>query len=503
MKYSFKLSLATVAVSALLTAPVVQATNGYFSIGYGAKARGMGGVGVALPQDAIAGATNPAGIAFTGNRIDVGLELFQPFRSSTLDARGLDVNAATAGAVPGQGMRSTVKSGANLFAVPNFGAVMRAGKVLTFGLSAVGAGGMNTRYSTNPYSSALAPVIGDTSSNNFGVGGQSGFAGMYELMGGNVAAIDANLAMLYNDPTVGSTAGVNLAQLIVAPTVAYSINKKNSVGASLLLGYQRFRAYGLGLFRAFSADQANLTNVGDDQAFGLGVRVGWTGKVTNELTLGATAASKIYMQKFKKYSGLFAEGGAFDIPANFALGLAYKASDKVTLAFDVERILYTGVAAISNPGPTADEFFNGLTGALTGPSSCGAGGNEACVTKGMGNSNGFGFGWDDMTVYKLGVDYVYSKQWTFRGGFNYGKSPIANKENLFNILAPGVVERQMTLGFTYSPSRNNEITVGYMHAFRKDQSNVYAGTGGFTGFNYQADIGMSQNSLDVSYAWKF
>jgi long-chain fatty acid transport protein len=33
------------------------ATNGYFSHGYGIKSKGMGGVGIALPQDAMAAAT--------------------------------------------------------------------------------------------------------------------------------------------------------------------------------------------------------------------------------------------------------------------------------------------------------------------------------------------------------------------------------------------------------------------------------------------------------------
>ena len=31
-------------------------------------------------------------------------------------------------------------------------------------------------------------------------------------------------------------------QLIIAPTVAYKLNAQHSIGASLLLGYQRFEA---------------------------------------------------------------------------------------------------------------------------------------------------------------------------------------------------------------------------------------------------------------------
>ena len=59
------------------------ATNGYFSHGYGIKAKGMGGVGIALPQDALAAATNPAGMAMVGSRMDFGLDLFMPDRTAT------------------------------------------------------------------------------------------------------------------------------------------------------------------------------------------------------------------------------------------------------------------------------------------------------------------------------------------------------------------------------------------------------------------------------------
>ena len=41
----------------------VFATNGYFLIGYGAKSRSMGGVGVAYGQDGLAAAANPAAMA--------------------------------------------------------------------------------------------------------------------------------------------------------------------------------------------------------------------------------------------------------------------------------------------------------------------------------------------------------------------------------------------------------------------------------------------------------
>lgn len=75
-------SLVTVAVGlAMGTAGVANATNGYFSHGYGTKAKGMGGVGMAISQDAYAPGINPAGIAGMETRFDASVAYFRPERS--------------------------------------------------------------------------------------------------------------------------------------------------------------------------------------------------------------------------------------------------------------------------------------------------------------------------------------------------------------------------------------------------------------------------------------
>ena len=75
--------------------------------------------------------------------------------------------------------------------------------------------------------------------------------------------------------------GVDLLQLIVAPTVAYKLDSRNSVGVSVLLGYQRFKAEGLQAFDnapgfpPFTGAPGHVTNNGHDSATGAGLRLGW------------------------------------------------------------------------------------------------------------------------------------------------------------------------------------------------------------------------------------
>ncbi|PIV73697.1 MAG: long-chain fatty acid transporter, partial [Rhodocyclales bacterium CG17_big_fil_post_rev_8_21_14_2_50_68_7] len=59
---------------AALTAGVILpgvafATDGYFSHGYGMKAKGMGGVAAAMTESTFGGANNPATMVFAGDRI--------------------------------------------------------------------------------------------------------------------------------------------------------------------------------------------------------------------------------------------------------------------------------------------------------------------------------------------------------------------------------------------------------------------------------------------------
>src|SRR3990167_4993695 len=73
------------------------ATNGYFSHGYGMKAKGMGGAATTNTDDTFFGANNPAAAAFVGNRIDLGVDLFSPIREASRTG-----SAGTFGPEPGR-----------------------------------------------------------------------------------------------------------------------------------------------------------------------------------------------------------------------------------------------------------------------------------------------------------------------------------------------------------------------------------------------------------------
>ncbi|MHB8474371.1 MAG: OmpP1/FadL family transporter [Gammaproteobacteria bacterium] len=421
----------SLAVSALIPVAAL-ATNGMFMIGYGEKAVSVGGAAIAFPQDTLAGAVNPAAISETGTRIDVSGELFLPNASATLG-------------------NLTQESRANTFVIPNMGGVMKFNRKLAFGFTAVGAGGGGSRYNLNLYNNAS--------------GGS-----------GNNA----------------KTLGVSLMVMQMSPTIALNLTPKQSVGVSLVMGLQQFRAFGLDYFSIFTKDSPNspyLTKNGNHYAWGAGLRMGWLGKFLDDrLMLGAAATSKVFMHKFTSYQDLFAQSGGIDTPANLGAGMSFKLRDDLTFALDVQRVFYSGVNSIANDPPQ--------TGSSVYP--C-AQGDVACQdAHRMGADGGLGFGWKNQTIYKLGLAYQLSDKWTVRGGWNYGKSPIPSDNGaiLVNIVAPATTQSHMTMGATYNLTPSSEVSFAYMHAFRHTQYGpTYIGSNG--------SIGMSQNSYGASFGMKF
>jgi long-chain fatty acid transport protein len=444
-------------VAAIPTAAV--ATNGYFLIGFGAKSRGMGGVGVAYPQDGLAAASNPAGMAeieMDTMRIDAGADLFNPPRSVYHSSDTLGTTSE--------------KSGSNLFLIPNMGGAYKFNRKITVGMAAVGAG-LGTRYSQK--------VPGNPSCVN-----------------GNTSGGTDSYFFNFNCNADTTTVGVMLMQMQMLPSVAYKLNNQNALGASLAIGLQSFRAYGLGAFQnlGFAASTRNVSDQGNAWSYGGGIRLGGLHKLDREgmFTVGWNWSSRVYMTKFNKYRNLFAQQGSFDIPMNYAVGFAVRPDKQWTVAADIQQIQYHTIASISNKGPVDPIDLN---------PRCPGNDNANPLNCNLGGNDGMGFGWKNQTVYKLGVNYDYDSTWSLRGGVNYGKSPIPKDQVLFNMLAPATVEWHLTMGASYRPNRNMEWSFSYVHAFE----NTITGPTAFSNLapgQDNAAISMYQNALGASFSYR-
>ena len=446
------MKLKHIAALAALTLPfAAQATDGYFSHGYGMKAKGMGGASTAVAgQDAFGGANNPATMAFAGNRFDAGIDLFSPWREASRSGGTLF------------GLDGSAKSDSNYFGIPEVAFNYMVRPNLALGITVYGNGGMNTDYPTGQIPGASVCAA-------FNPGHAS-----YNLLCGNTAL------------------GVDLSQLIIAPTIAWQFVPNHSIGLSPLFAYQQFDAYGLQAFDnpLLSTNSGSVTNRGKDSSTGWGARIGYYGQFTPQIAVGAAYATKMSMDEFGVYKGLFAEQGGFDIPSHWSLGVAIRPTPQWLIALDYEQINYSDVKAVNNSS-------SNILGCLMGNT-------ENC----LGGSDGAGFGWRDVDVFRLGVQYQLNANWTLRGGYNYSSNPIKPEDVTFNILAPGVVQHHLTAGATYAWQNRHEITGAFMYAFNNDVTgpslfNPILGMFGAPGANMQEKIEMYQWSLGIQYSYKF
>lgn len=357
-------------ISALAGWTTASATNGYFNHGYGTISQGMAGAGAAWSQTSVAVATNPAGMAFVGHRLDVDLEWFSPRREYRVTGGNSAPPPGTFYLQPGK-----VQSDSEHFFIPTFGYNRNLGRNQTLGVTLYANGGMNTDY---PGSTFYA----------------------------------------------GST-GVDLAQLFISPSWTFRFGDRQAVGVAPVIAYQRFKAKGVASFAGFSSDATALSNTGRSNSWGYGIHLGWQGEVLDGLRAGVSWRSRIYMSKFDGYRGLFAEQGDFDIPMMVNAGLAWQYGGNQHLLLDMQHVWYSQVKAVGNP------MLPNL------------------AQQQLGDNNGAGFGWKDMTTWKLGWQWDQSADQSWRAGISYGRQPIPDKEVLFNILAPGVQEWHFTGGFTH------------------------------------------------------
>ncbi|MFW2161213.1 OmpP1/FadL family transporter [Acinetobacter beijerinckii] len=397
------------------------ATTGYFMHGYGVKSQGNAGASIASFNDALTIASNPSGLSWIDSRVDVGATLFNPKRSAEIEGNLAGANGQYSG------------NGREYFVLPEFAINKKVNDTVALGLAIYGNGGMNTTYKRNPYAA-------------FGNTGE---------------------------------AGVDLAQVFISPAVAWRYSENQSIGVATNILYQRFEAKGISGFAPFSSDAQKLSNQGKDSATGIGVRVGWSAKLNDVVTVGANYSSKIEADKFDKYRGLFAQAGGFDVPESYAIGASFQITPALKILADAQRINYSDVDSVGHPFSLASVMA----------------GNA------FGTEKGQGFGWKDIDIYKLGATYQVDPQLTLRAGYSHNDQPIPNDQTFLNILAPGVIQDHLSLGATWSVDQRQELSVAYTYGFKKkvkgNQSIPTAFGGG------EANLEMDQHILGLSYGLKF
>lgn len=271
------------------------ATEGSLPLAPGVAQRATGGAGVAHGNDAMAVALNPALSAAVGHEFQLGVELFSPQRGYTGTGTGF--------VAPGD-----IRSGRNLFLVPNMAYNRPIDANSAINIAFYGAGGGNTDYGNPP-----------------GAAGCMGGSGVFCF----------------------GPAGSDLIQAQLSFTYARKAGAV-SFGISPTLAFQAFEAHGIAPFAGLSVSPGNVSDRGYAFSVGAGLRAGVAIDVTESLRFGLAGQTPMWMTRMSKYGGLLEDGGAMNIPAHVTAGLAWDVRPDLTLMLDYQHVFYSTVPAISN-----------------------------------------------------------------------------------------------------------------------------------------------------------
>lgn len=457
----------------------------------------MAGVATALPQDTLATATNPAGNAFVGTSLDLGVSFFSP------SPRGYEANPdfsvdPTTGFPTGPFVTpGRYDSDRDWFLIPSFGYNRELGARSSIGIAIYGNGGMNTTYRDRPVweNFAAAP-------NQLAIrpGVDPVPPGLVASPTGLLFRVTPQGAVPVTDPnataeqgnanpggifTATTPTGINLEQLFVELPFTYKFaDGRQSVGIAPIFALQSFEAKGLEPFRAASIHPDAVTNNGKEWSYGFGLHLGWYGEINDQLALGLSYRTKTWMSDLDDYKGLFANGGEFDIPAMLNFGVAYKARPNVTVGFDYQRIFYNEIDAIANSN---DKDLTPCFTQTSKPAFC------------LGGKDGLGFGWDSMDIFKLGLKYDHNEKLSFMGGVSYNTEFSSGRQALFNILAPATVRWHLTLGATYRYSDSDAFNLSFAYMPKEELD----GTSPSITQAQTGSIYMEQMDIEVSWSHHF
>lgn len=359
------------------------AVNGALPGGNGIKNAAMGGTSIALPLDAVAAANNPAGIAFVPSSTTLGLQVFNGHSSADY-------------VLPGNHLENRQTQTA-----PEGGVIWHSASEVTFAISMSGAG------AGSDYGQPALPVAG------------------------------------------AGTAKTTLRVAEVIPAVAWKPAANLSLGLGLTLAWEQFEADGVIVPAPVPGGLLPVPGHGRQSATGVGLRAGALWKPAADWSLGVNLKSRARMGRLDGYDRdlLAYSDGRLDVPAQYGVGVAWQATDRLTLAADWLRILWGEIKVMQDPN---------------------------------------GFAWRNQPVLRFGAAWMLDDRWTVRAGASRNRSQIDSTRAVQNLLVPSINERSYTAGLSWRVDPHSEVNLGY----ELNPRTTLTGTGASAGTNLTSKVQM-------------
>ena len=477
-------------IAALLSAAGIVspafATNGMNMEGYGPVATGMGGASFAYDNGTAGLINNPAtlGLMTAGSsRLDIAIGGLHP-----------DVTSKMAG-LP------DAHSGGDAYYMPALGYVRKDGK-FGYGVGVMAQGGMGTEYGTNTFLSGnpgipsmmgnMRAPTGEANRSELGLG-RVMFPLTYDVtdtlrIGGTVdylwGGLDIQMVMSGQMFSQFATPGGSVLGNAVGPMVSNLPAVMGAFGISDI-NWAQFD---------FSKGKNGMTQ--QLTTTGYAANIGFVWNAAPNLSIGGVYHAKTSLSDMEGSGTLnmnaqMASGGMtvpitgklkvvdFQWPETYGLGVAYRLSDRVLLAADYKRIMWSKVMKDFHMRFTADAVQ--ANPAAQGMVSMGANAMDATLYQ----------NWEDQDVLMIGGSYLVVDGLTLRAGANFAKNPIPDK--YMNPLFPAIVKNHYMGGVGYAFDKASSIDFSFTYAPRVSATNP----------NLGVTTSHSQTNWQLMYGYRF
>lgn len=244
--------------------------------------------------------------------------------------------------------------------------------------------------------------------------------------------------------------------LRIGPALAYKVSDRLSVGANLSLVATQMSIKNFDT----STLPPRSMNFPNDVAYGGSFVLGTIYRLSDRTNFGAAYTSRSYTEDLKWNMDDGKWRLSFQDPQTIAIGLSHQATDRLLLAADLKWLDFSGVRTSAT---------------LYGPT--------AAKTKSLA------YNWSDQTVLALGAKYRLSDSITLLAGYNYGKSPIGEKDINNNAGVTAIVEHHLSAGVTARVSKHSSLTFSLSHGLKNEMT---ASVGTPTKVSFEANLATMQ-----------
>ncbi len=242
---------------------------------------------------------------------------------------------------------------------------------------------------------------------------------------------------------------ISLSAIFYQLTASYQINEKIGIGAGFIYATGKVK---LNKALPYTNSEANL----EGNTSNIGFNVGMYFKPNDKFSFGIDYRSKIIM-KMKDGDATFTVPSAlssnlpkdnkFDaelpMPANLDFGLAFNVNEKLTLAAEVNWVMWSTYDSLIFTFKEGGDLLNSA------------------------NPREYKDSW----IIRIGGQYKLNDKLTLRAGGYYDPTP--TNEKYFNPETISLNTTGLTLGLSYQPIENLSIDLSYLHLFGQEAEKAY------------------------------